>query len=419
MQSVLKTADQRESEALLLRLADHPRIKARKAEVRDELAALPPNGTPEGATRLDRALELWTNSLILRFAVGDPLRPKLALAIDPTPRSWFGHDYPGAAWAGENPDFVYRIGFVDGRSRYEIIGRRQENPCVQYNFCTKLQTPGQIFTEAAPGAGDIPQFDMLQDSAIETDNNGAFRITLDTEPANGRSNHLRIPPESGILLIRDCLSDWKQSANALEIRRLDGPEAGPPPSEDDIAEGVVQNLSFWANYWARFAVNFMNHPTPNTLIGPYERDKGWGYAASGAWELADDEALVITADPANARYQGMMIIDPWMITPNAEASPISRNKAQTVPDADGKQTFIVSAQEPGYANWIATDGLRHGWMMMRLHLVDEGRIPVITRIERVKRASLDLPGVAKRGPAERAEELAQRRRDFASRFDGG
>jgi hypothetical protein len=414
MGAVLTLAEQRDAEELMLRLAARPEVRAAKAEVRRDLGSLPIAASAEGAARLDRALDLWANSLALRYAAGDPDRPRLLWAIDPTPRRWFDHNYPGAAWAGENPDFIYRIGFVDGRSRYEIIGCRQAEASVQFNFCSKEQTPGHVFTEAKPGAGDIPQFDMLQDSAIRIDANGEFRISVDADPADGRRNHLRIPPASGLVLVRDCLSDWGQSANALHIRRLSGPTPGPAPSEDAMAAGVAADLAFWASYWARFAVGFMNHPEPNTLVGPYPRDDGWGYAASGGYRLDDDEALVITVDPVDALYQGMMIIDPWMITPESANGFASRNNTQTTSDENGNRTFVISARDPGFANWIDTGGMAAGWMMVRIQKVEPGRVPTIERIEVRKLAGLDLPGVARAGP-DRATERAARAVSFARR----
>ena len=57
---------------------------------------------------------------------------------------------------------------------------------------------------------------------------GAFTITVDPTPADGRKNHIQTQPGCYAIWVRDALGDWSPtSANRLWVRRID-PVDGPP-----------------------------------------------------------------------------------------------------------------------------------------------------------------------------------------------
>ncbi len=92
---------------------------------------------------------------------------------------------------------------------------------------------------------------LLDSVDMVTDDNGEFLITIDANPAQGRTNHLQTKPGTDWLNIRDVLGDWlTQTPNALRVRRLDRPDRAPLSDEELTERGVRRLLDgvFFAYY---------------------------------------------------------------------------------------------------------------------------------------------------------------------------
>ncbi len=95
------------------------------------------------------------------------------------------------------------------------------------------------------------------------------------------------------------------------------------------------------------------------------REGGWGFAASGQFQLQPDEALVVTLDTLGAKYVGFQLTDPWAISTDYIEHQGSLNNHQAVPNADGTFTYVIAARDPGVANWLDTSGLADGFFQIR------------------------------------------------------
>ncbi len=78
------------------------------------------------------------------------------------------------------------------------------------------------------------------------------------------------------------------------------------------------------------------------------------------YRLAPDEALLVTVERSDARYQGIQLGDPWFVTPNWIDHQASLTRAQAAVDADGRMRLVISLRDPGVANWLDPGGLRGG-----------------------------------------------------------
>jgi hypothetical protein len=82
------------------------------------------------------------------------------------------------------------------------------------------------------------------------------------------------------------------------------------------------------------------------------------------WALDNDEALILEFDA----YDGF-----WMITSEAMFGnsmdymyrPVSYTPSRTRVDPDGKIRLVLSARDPGYANWIDNQGYTAGILNFR------------------------------------------------------
>jgi len=354
----LATPDQRDAEALGLRLFEAPEVRAAREQARAILLADPVARTIDGRVHLERALDLWLRALVMRETNADPARPRITWAVDNAPHEWFGCVYPGAGMGIDNPDNIHREIPICGDSEYEITGCYSAHRTANFSF--KLEV------EPADHAGIDRHLFMLTTQEIVADERGRFLITLSRASAEGRRNHIQIGAEPWqTLWIRDSRSDWAQTVTTLSVRRTAGPDPARPRTESEIAERIAGFLPAYIRFWSGFKNGFLDHPAPNKVVGPIGRQANWGFLAGGRYHLAADEALVVTTTDGGARYRGFQVTDPWTMAPDPVYRQSSLNTSQQAANSDGSTTFVVSQLDPGVHNWIDTVGLSEGWFLLR------------------------------------------------------
>ncbi len=131
------------------------------------------------------------------------------------------------------------------------------------------------------------------------------------------------------------------------------------------------------------------------------------------YRLAPGEALLVTLRKSTARYQSIQLGNRWFATQNPVRFQSSLSLAQAHADADGMLRFVISDEDPGVHNWLATAGAARGYLMIRWQGLTQPLDP--TRPPSARVVSLDaldaaLPEDTRRvTPAERAEQLTARR----------
>jgi len=82
---------------------------------------------------------------VVAIANNDPSRPRRCCGPSITRQhEWFGHVFPGAAVAIDNPDNVNRTAPLDGAWEYQITGRFGKNPTAQTSFIVTPAAEGQL-----------------------------------------------------------------------------------------------------------------------------------------------------------------------------------------------------------------------------------------------------------------------------------
>jgi hypothetical protein len=413
--ALLLTPDQLAMERQTLRIFDSPSFQSRMRETERLLRDNGQSRSAAGKATLATANAAMVLHSLEHAVDGDPQRPKI-LWVDGAGHRSGELVMPHAGYGYDNPDNVYRIVPIDGQSSYEIAGVRGDRAPAQETF---------LLYGSIPGDGDGPidgPIGGTDDRRIVSGPDGAFTVTIDPEPANGRANHIQSKANARILLIRDSLSDWAaQSPNALQVRRTGGPALLPPKTDREIAEEGLRlapkEIAFWLNYGD---TAIYNRPV-NTVPAPNRRGGGLGLTANGFFSLADDEALIVTVDPKGAKYLGAQLADPWAIAVDYVSHTGSLNAAQARPNADGTYSYVIAAHDPGIWNWLDTSGLSDGGICIRWQVLpaDIGPETVIREVRLVKRASLaqSLPaGAPMISVAERRKQLRRRLEDYARRF---
>jgi hypothetical protein len=403
----LYTGDQEAAEKLALRLIERADVRAAREAVRRDMRGDPAARLPDGALRLDNALDQWVLALAMREANGDTADPHVVWNVSNPPRHWFGHSYGGAAVAIDNPDNFNREIPIDGAGHYAIVVRFSANP-PQFSIVMEMEP------EHHAGLGRNIGALTLQDLLPHCD--AQHSATVTAGPDAGGPLHLRTKPGRIQIYTRDSQSDWNMEPATVTVRRLDAPAAARRRSEDEIAEAVIADLPAWIRFWRGFKDDFLGFPDPNRLVGPNGREGNWGYLAGGRFGIDVDEAVLVTLDPAGSYYTGFQITDPWTIAPDPMFRLASLNNAQAVANPDGTVTYAVALADPGIANWIDTCGLRQGWMLTRWQGVPANP-PLADMIREVRLVKLaEIPAAVPRIDLEgRRRQIALRSASFAKR----
>jgi hypothetical protein len=407
MTNPLCTPDQEAAEKLALRLIERADVRAAREQARHGMLRDPAAATVDGNLALDRALDQWVLALAMREVNGDTADPRVVWNVSNPPRRWFGHVYHGAAVAVDNPDNFNREIPIDGKGHYRIDLRFSADP-PQFSVVIEMEP------EHHAGLGHNIGALTLQDLRPHCDSQG--RVSVTVGPEEGGPLHLQSQPGRIQIYTRDSQCDWNQLPAEVSVERLDPPADWKARSEDEIAATIIADMPAWVRFWRGFKDDFLGFPEPNRLVGPNGRDGNWGYLAGGRFALGDNEALLVTLDPADSYYTGFQITDPWTIAPDPMLRLASLNKGQVVPNADGTVTYVLALADPGVANWIDTCGLHEGWMLTRWQgvpadadlasMIREVRLTTINELPEGIPAT-DLTG-RRRQIATRAQAFAQR-----------
>ncbi|WP_239806703.1 hypothetical protein [Croceicoccus hydrothermalis] len=411
MTNPLYTPDQEAVEKLALRLIERADVRAAREQARHGMLADPTAATVDGNLALDRALNQWVLGLAMREANGDTADPRVVWNVSNPPRRWFGHVYHGAAVAVDNPDNFNREIPIDGEGHYRIDLRFSADP-PQFSVVIEMEPDHHA------GLGHNIGALTLQDLRPHCDSEG--RVSVTVGPKRGGPLHLQSRPGRIQIYTRDSQCDWNQLPAEVSVERLDPPADWQARSEDEIAATIIADMPAWVRFWRGFKDDFLGFPEPNRLVGPNGRDGNWGYLAGGRFALGDDEALLITLDPADSYYTGFQITDPWTIAPDPMLRLASLNKAQVTPNADGTVTYVLALADPGVANWIDTCGLHEGWMLTRWQGVPADA-DLASMIREVRLTTInELPeGIPTIDLAGRRRQIATRAQAFARRTSEG
>jgi hypothetical protein len=197
-------------------------------------------------------------------------------------------------------------------------------------------------------------------------------------------------------------------------------EPPPLPTPERMIDGItwagnflVSMMNDWPEHSYQYAPGIVDPVNVNVFPkgGNSEADKRRGRAiAHMCWRLAADEALIVEFDS----HDGF-----WMIT-NSGAffnsmdylyRPVSYTPSRARVDSDGKVRLILCQDDPGYHNWLDTQGFSHGNTTYRNML---GNQLTVLETRLVKRAELEaaLP------PDSHRVSAAERTAQMWARFNG-
>lgn len=417
----LATQAQLDAEKLAIALVQTPGVIAAKASLRAQwLAAAQKTGgvSDEALGNLDSALDETVFSSALSYAALNTSDPQL-ISILAAPHTWHGISVPGSRTVFDNPDTVYRRVALDPASTYTLTGTLHSPAPVDFNF-SLYSTTNATLANIAP-------------EQLNTKADGSFTIALDasatgtsTSASTAGSNHIQLATGTGSLFVRDTVSAWgEQPFNTLAIKRVSG-AATQVKTTDELSAAIATALTTTSAGAAWTAYNSLGYAQPvNTLPAPSLGGTGGrlaNQAASyGAYQLNDDEALVLNVNLGGAKYFIAPAYGRWQITTDYINHTQTLNNAQAVANPDGTYTFVISPKDPGVYNWVDTVGLHQGFLNPRWQGLPESTTnggPAATlKLVKLSDLAAALPSTTKYvNAAERKAQIAARAASYASRY---
>ncbi|ATI80687.1 hypothetical protein [Sphingobium yanoikuyae] len=412
MSNPIATPDQFAGEQDVRSMWELPQTQAARAHVAQLWRVGYGTDVPPGLDPLfDEAMDGWVGNYLFKAAAMDSIRPRFVRNFMPA-YDWNGQQVPDARMGGDNPDNCYRLAGIAHGGRYRVSGRVLD-ACPAHVSFTLVENWGTSIT-----------VQMVELPGIEVDGDGRFIITIDDQPANGRINHLTTNPRVKFLFVRDSMMDWSgETPLQLEIERI-GPVAGASPSLearlDEALRRVREDVPLY--YWffrfsAGKAVNSVPQPMRTASVG------GLATQASsiGRLHLEEDQAAIIRFRPAGAAYNSLQLAMWWYHSIDAHRLQTGLSAEQALPNGDGTITTVVSAHDPGIANWVETGGFKDLLPMIRWQGLSTGAekngpahwldIVPLTKIDH--HLSNDVTRISSE---ERARQLAVRRQGWARRI---
>ena len=319
---------------------------------------------------------------------------------------------PDRKLLGDNPDAVYFDAPISADHAYRVTGE------------TKGATYVSVTVESgeAWGSMDNQVVGVLNDESFDIDVDGRFEILLGGEPR--QRNWLALPKGAGSISTRHYFEDATHAAAdparvpamRIEVVPRGGnpvpagsaadsavaagtppvaagtpavaagnPPAAPPrPSDASVAAGIrrvaalVRELTVdrpptgqsQPRSWISRVPNQFPPPGKPGDLGLAAFDAAYAMAP---FVIGPDEALVIRARWPQCRYANVCLWNRHLQTFDYASRSISLNRAQTVADADGRFTAVISHTHPGTPNWLDTEGRPFGIVYWRF-MLPEGEI---------------------------------------------
>ena len=274
----------------------------------------------------------------------------------------------------DNPDSLYLSGNIDGRLNYRISGHRGTVHYLSFTAFTGNYGAGQ---------DRLGQAGFLHGSDLTVDDDGRFEIFVG--PERRGDNWLKTSPEPSLIAVRQFFLDRdSETPISVRIERLNHDDLPPPLSAERFGQSLESAGAFVAGCSAVFSgwVDDLGANARNALTteaGPLQG--AWGdpnqVFRHGTYDLADGEGLLIEFTPPECFYWNFQVDNRWMESLDYRRLPVTVNKRTARYEPDGSVRIVVAASDPGFGNWMSTDGHRFGAIGLRWNQAAEDVEPEV------------------------------------------
>lgn len=288
----------------------------------------------------------------------------------------FVHDQgQRSPWGGANPDLVTLRAVIDPEQTYKVWA--DVDGMFQATFC---QHEGSVALD------QTHTYYERHLESFEIDEDGFLELILSPEEHGG--NWIPSHADARFFTIRIVVSDWEShTAPTFHIERVGAEgEAPSSPSAAEITRGLERSIGWIEKssaHWPRYARETSERLPANVASALAIEPGDPSDFATGRcfWDLAEDEALLITCEVPVAQYWGFAIQTiNWFESGDFARRQTSLSGDQMHIDEDGLARLVLSAQDPGVPNWIDAEGRPQGLLAFRFGWAETLPIPEISLV---------------------------------------
>ena len=312
-----------------------------------------------------------------------------------------------------------------------------------------------IATEAITGSTAVSKESLELDHGLVVNPDGTFTIDIGPTEPSGAVNFINDTDATtngdASLLIRDVLGDWAQGPGSISIQCVSDcpaffsiPSTGIFPSADTATADIdsltgasttqitsVDSLlttlfTAFSNIVGPFNQENMGlaevagDELPANTMGPLAPETSVfatglpsAEVSGGNFDLDPSEALIVKVPDVAAAYSGIELMNVFGAALPYTLAQTTLNNTTAFADPDGYTYYVVSATNPGVANWLDSNGVTSGEIFARFENLPDGTdptgLPVTTELVPVADVASYLPADTPTvSPAEYAADMSER-----------
>jgi hypothetical protein len=321
-----------------------------------------------------------------------------------------------AGWTSNSRDGIYRCANIDPNGTYRVVCQPQGGLPVT----ATIQSMNNFWITEKGGktlsTRNIYDYKAGKDGSYEV-------ILSKDQPVSG--NHFLLDDSASAIVVREFIADDEtQKRFRVSIERIDQPLT--IPAESDPEERLAEKINNAVNMVKNAASVYLNmtrmmRQTVNGIQVVPDRSKYAGSLEvkyySGSWDLGPDEALVIELKPVKAKYWSVTGTNFWNQALSATDIPGEINNYDALTDPDGIIRILITHNDPGYANWISTGGLKVGNINIRINFPEEEEKLTCKKVKVSELETAMAPNSAKVTTEEREKQLRKTRMGVLDRYN--
>ncbi len=300
-----------------------------------------------------------------------------------------------------NPDVFYRI-------------TQGLNPDSSYVISGKFSSGSaelSVNTNSIGPTGSHTVDSLELETGLKINPDGTYTIYVSPTKPDDDSVNWVSSADANYLLARSTMGDWGLGPSAINIECVaecssatTGVTANGLSSEaiESALRSVLDGMARTNGTMLALAQQG-GITVPENTMSPFANASAGvigaaaaQYNSAGSFNLEPDQALIVKVPDVDvAKYGGINLYTAWGQTLPYPLSINSYNNTQSFHSEDGYTYYVVSAQNPGVANWLDTGGLENGAVYARYLNLPEGTdltgLAVTTQVVPVADVSQYLP----------------------------
>lgn len=302
-----------------------------------------------------------------------------------------------------------------------------------------------IATEQITGSQAVSKESLELGSNLVVNPDGTFTVYIGPEAPSGAVNFIDDDSATiqgaASLLVRDMMGDWAKGPSNISIHCVADcppffaiPEGGFFPSDDGVAPPKITSidgaLTTLFSAFAKIAGPFNTQnmglaqiagiAEPANTMSPLATETSLfltglpsADVSAGNFDLDPGQALIVKVPDVAAAYSGIELMNVYGSGLPSTLSQTTLNNTTAFQSADGYTYYVVSATNPGVANWLDTGGIPNGEIFARFENLTAGTDPtgmqVTTQLVSVADVAQYLPDDTPTvSAAEYAADMTQR-----------